>query len=132
MLTLESRPAAAQISQVEYVRRLDSPSASPLAKSGWTAADAELNDWTVDPDSVVDADAVAPSRTIIRRARTIIAKCQQLGLPAPSMVVPDGNGGISFEFHSASVYRNLEVLKDGRIRWTVIKNGQIESRRFID
>ena len=97
----------------------------------WAAIDRDLSDWLHDPSAVVDFGAVPPSRNAIRRARLIATEWRAVGVPAPAMVVPDGNGGLSFEFHAGGVYRNLEVLPDLRVRFTIIRNGRIASRRFL-
>jgi len=97
----------------------------------WSVIDSQLHGWLSNPDALVDCDAIPPSRPIIRAARELIPRLRQ-NWPAPAMVVPDGTGGISFEFHSSNVYRNLEVLADGRARLTVFRNGQVHARRFLE
>jgi hypothetical protein len=99
---------------------------------GWAQTDRELSGWLIDPSAIVDCGATPPSRDLIRHARSIAALYGYRGVPAPAMVVPDNNGGISFEFHSGGSYRNLEILVDRRVRWTIMRDGQVLSRRFID
>ena len=98
---------------------------------GWSEIDAQLHQWLDDPAAIVDYDAIPPSREVIRRARHLVARFRR-ELPAPAMVVPNGTGGISFEFHSENVYRDIEVLPDLRVLLTVFRNGQIHARRPLE
>ena len=99
---------------------------------GWEEIDRELSDWLVDPSSVVDSDAVPPSREIIRLARNVAEIYKDRGTQSPACVVPDTVGGISFEFQSdAQNFRKLEVRSDGRVRWLVIRGGRVLSRQSV-
>jgi hypothetical protein len=99
---------------------------------GWDVVDSQLAGWIPDPESLVDYDAVPPSRTLIRKLRDfVIPLLKQQQWPAPTMVVPDGDGGISFEFHSGNIFRHLEFLRDGEVRLATFRNGRLQSRRLL-
>ena len=98
---------------------------------GWAAVDAQLSDWALDPASSVDYDAVPPSLEVIRLARSLVPELRQAQWPAPAMVVPDLDGGISFEFHTGGLYEDLEILKSGEVWLTEIRAGCFQGRKQI-
>jgi hypothetical protein len=46
-------------------------------------------------------------------------------------VVPDGSGGISFEFHSDEEFRDLTLQPNGEVWMTVLRNGKFMSRTQV-
>lgn len=104
-------------------------SAAASNADAWGRFDAQLNGWMNDPSAVVDYNAVPPSRRLIRSARSLIPQLRDGGWPPPEMVVPDGNGGISFEFHSGDVYRSLDLAANGEVSLSIFRGGRFERRR---
>lgn len=97
----------------------------------WEDSDAELGRWLADPAAVVDAGAVAPSRMLIRIARSWAARLRSEGWPAPDAVVPDGEGGISFEFYAGDLYTDLAFRRDGGMWITELRGGRFQRRQQI-
>jgi hypothetical protein len=98
---------------------------------GWTDTDAELNEWMIDPAAIVDGNATPPSKDLIRNARALIAQLRHRGWPAPVMVVPDGNGGIAFEWHVGNVFHMLEINKDNERSLSEFRAGNLISRKQL-
>lgn len=97
---------------------------------GWAEVDVQLSEWLRDPADLVDYDATPPSRWTIRLARNAIPFLRAR-YPVPTMVVPDGSGGISFEFHAGDYFRTLDLHSDGRLRWSVFRAGQLIRRVLV-
>ncbi|HZL37370.1 MAG TPA: hypothetical protein VFC78_18775 [Tepidisphaeraceae bacterium] len=90
----------------------------------WQEIDLELGNWLRDPQVIVEADAIPPTREIIRAARRLSALIRhQLKWSAPSMVVADNAGGLAFEFHSPGVFRMVSVSRHGKATLSIFKNG---------
>lgn len=104
----------------------------PTGNEAWLKVDVNLNGWMTDPAAIVDYGAIPPTRMLIREARSWAMSLRYRCWPPPDAVVPDGDGGVSFEFHSGDVYRNLELLKNGTLWLTVFREGRIQSRRKLD
>lgn len=96
----------------------------------WVAIDAELNNWIANPAEIVDDGATPPSKNLIRLARRVVAALSVQENPAPTLVVPDGNGGIALEWHLRSrVLRTLEFNNDGEAYWYGFEDGKLVFRR---
>ena len=98
--------------------------------SAWGAIDTELNNWMANPADFVDDGAAPPSKNLIRLARRVAAALSVQENPAPTLVVPDGNGGIALEWHLRNrVLRTLEFNRDGEAYWYGFENGKLVFRR---
>jgi len=97
----------------------------------WKKVDSDLAQWLKDPEALVDFDAIPPTRKAIRTARAIVPALESRKWPAPAIVVPDLNGGISLEFHSGTLYKNVEIRADGTSRLLVFRNGRLHADRLL-
>src|SRR5687767_11293372 len=80
--------------------------------AGWSDIDVQLAEWLADPSAAVDYGAIPPSRMSIRFARAWLSDLRH-HLPVPEAVVPDGSGGVTFEWRSGPVSRWIEVSPSG-------------------
>ena len=101
------------------------------AVDGWDAMDIQLNQWSKDLSDIVDCDATPPSKDVIRLARSYIARFRQKQMDPPAMIVPDGNGGIAFEWHFDRFFRLLEITKDEQLWLSEYQGGRLRSRGQI-
>ena len=69
-----------------------------------------------------------PSEAIIRLAGQIAMVLRDNGAAAPLRVVPDGEGGISFERRSGDWFESLDILEGGSIELTTFKDCRLHSR----
>lgn len=91
-----------------------------------------LVEWGRDPRQLEDEDIVPPSVAVITLASQIAMKLRDEGCPPPLRVVPDGEGGITFERRTAEVFESLTVNADGSIELTTFMNCQLlRSERFL-
>lgn len=74
-----------------------------------------LVEWGRDLTRLAEDDLVAPSRELIDYACVVAMACRDDGVPAPIRVVPDGEGGVSFEWHDGPDFRSVNVCEDGTV-----------------
>jgi hypothetical protein len=80
----------------------------------WRAAwerviDQKLNDWASDPDQLADDGILPPSPQSIAMASQIARLMRARGFAPPTSVVPDGDGGISFERAHGRIFEKIEI-----------------------
>ena len=61
----------------------------------------------------VDDDLRPPSAVSLRAAATLVCQWRDVGLPPPTAVLPDGDGGILFEQRAGRTSIQFYVLHDG-------------------
>ncbi len=83
--------------------------------SGWELIDEKLKAWGLNPDQFDADEIIPPSRPIIYTARCVAIKLRNLGQPAPLRVVPDGDGGIAFEYREVDESITLHIHNDSSV-----------------
>jgi hypothetical protein len=77
--------------------------------------DRTLLEWGKDPSVLEDDGVVPPSMGTITRAYEIATFLRIRGFPAPTRIVPTGDGGVAFQFEADRDFDSLEVAEDGNI-----------------
>jgi hypothetical protein len=100
----------------------------------WLELEMELSNWIKNPAELVEPDAQAPSRMLIRAARDMLCRMRQVGdWPAPNVVSPDNSGGIAVEWHfSDGRFRLLSFLPNHNVTISEFRNGQFISRHNLN
>lgn len=99
---------------------------------GWKdAIDRKLIEWARDPSQLEDDGIEAPSREIISLACQFAIFMRDDAQPAPLRVVPDGDGGITFERKEGSLFEKIEIEQDGTIEHLRFINCRLVSRRRL-
>ena len=96
--------------------------------ASWDRAIDRLIEWRRDPSVLEDDDFVVPSRATLHAAIQIASSLQQSQAPPPLRVVPDGEGGISFERRDGQLFESLNVLEDGNVELLSFRNCRLCSR----
>ncbi len=96
--------------------------------ASWERAKDRLIRWWRDPGVLEDDDFVVPSRATLHAAIQIASSLQQSQESPPLRVVPDGEGGISFERRDGQVFESLNVLEDGTVELLLFRNCRLCSR----
>lgn len=100
--------------------------------------DSKLIEWGRDPGQVADDDLVLPSHAAVDLA---VQKAQVWRdaresddefVPSPQWVVPNGDGGIVFEWREESTAAVIEILDDGSVDCAIFEDGKLVSRASID
>jgi hypothetical protein len=89
----------------------------PEDRGGWELIDEKLRAWGRDPDRFDADETVPPSRPTIYAARCVANKLRDRGSPAPLRVVPDGDGGIAFEFRHEDDSETVHIHYDNSVEW---------------
>jgi len=96
---------------------------------GWqTIIDNYLVEWGRDPSVLADDDLVPPSGRIIDRACQVAREMRNEGFLPPLRVVPDGEGGISFERRDGSYFVSLNFLEDETVEMLTFEDCKLVSR----
>lgn len=111
---------------------LASGSADEDRKLGWqTIIDDCLVEWGKNPSGLADEDLVPPSVEIIDLACKAAMEFRDQAVPPPLRVVPDGEGGISFEFRCGSCFMSLNILSDRSAELLTFRDCRLVSRRRL-
>ena len=100
--------------------------------------DSKLIEWGRDPKELADDDLVPPTPAAVdsavqeaqvwRDAR----ESDDEFVPLPQWVVPNGDGGIVFEWREGSIARVVEILDDGSVDCAIFEDKKVVSRTPID
>jgi len=99
-----------------------------VAQAWQRVIDWQLVEWGQGPESLAEEALVPPSREIIDLACKVAAAGRESGFPAPLRVVPDGEGGVSFERRSGEYFQSLNVLADGCVELLTFRNCKLVAR----
>lgn len=100
--------------------------------------DKKLVEWGRDPEELADDDLVPPSPAAVDSA---VQKAQVWRdaresdddfVPSPQWVVPNGDGGIVFEWREESTAAVIEVFDDGSADCAIFEDNKLVSRISID
>lgn len=93
-----------------------------------TIIDHLLINWGRNPRLLEDEDSEPPSLDIILLARRFAQWMRSAGMPAPRRVVPDPNGGITFEHWNGPTFETYEIGADGSIEYLAFVSSRLTSR----
>lgn len=85
-------------------------------------------EWGKNPPGSDEDDFEPPALPIIDLARDIVRIFQDRGLVAPQRVVPDGTGGIAFEFTEGDSFTTLQIYEDRSVELLLFKDCQLVER----
>ena len=100
--------------------------------------DKKLIEWGRNPEELADDDLVPPSHAAVDSA---VRKAQEWRdareydngfVPSPQWVVPNGDGGIVFEWREESTSAVVEVFDDGSAECAIFEDNKLVSRTSID
>lgn len=101
-------------------------------RDGWDRIlNESLIEWGGDPSRLRDSDIEPPSRELITLVSRYALKLRDAGLPPPTRVVPNGDGGIALEKFVNSSFQSIEFEKDGTVELLTFKDGKLESRHQL-
>ena len=119
------------VSQIQTNAASDAELTSVVSpeRSLWAhVIDNQLVEWGKDPDALADDGLVPPSKAIIHSACRLAMYLRDKGWPGPLRVVPDGEGGITFERRADTCFETLTLHADSTIELLTFVNYELESR----
>jgi hypothetical protein len=103
----------------------------PRVRKAWEGTLAHLTDWALEPTQLEDEGVEAPTRETVGLALAAAEALRDLGMDAPTTVVPTGDGGIVFRWRSGGNTWTVEVDEDGCIESCVLAEGRLASRHWL-
>ena len=98
------------------------------AKGAWQdVVDQKLIEWGRQPGREDDDGLVFPSALAVRKSCHLVDTLQN-ECPPPLRVVPDGDGGISFEWCQGSVFVSVDVWENGGTQMLCFRDGRLAER----
>jgi len=94
--------------------------------------DRKLIKWGRDPSPFEDDGPEPPSAKAVWQACHVAQVMRDVGAPAAIRVVPDGDGGISFERRVGSVSESIEIDREGAIELITIVDSRLVSRQRLN
>ena len=89
-------------------------------REGWERMiNSFLIPWGQDPSLLDDDEYAPPSAQIIQLAAQVAMKFRDAGAPAPLRVIPDGEGGMSFERQDGKLFESLNISSEAEIELCV-------------
>ncbi len=107
---------------------------SDLWRKQWDEIiDSILIEWGKNPSLLADPDEGIPPPTpqCIRLANQLALAIRDLAQPPPSRVVPDGEGGVSFESVAGEKFQSLNVRSDCTVELLTFWNCHLVARSQI-
>lgn len=86
----------------------------------WAPSVDQLVARAQDPALLVDDDLIAPSTATISAQRRSVGPCAIKGTPAPTRIMPTGDGGIAFQYDGHPDFISLEVKPEGPVELLVL------------
>lgn len=103
--------------------------ADPQPSGAWSRLiNEKLVAWAQNPRQFEDDDITVPSAATISRASLVASSLRDQGAPAPSRIVPTGDGGIAFQYDSDPEFISIEVEPDGPVELLVFNKGRLTHR----
>jgi|GEM_PF-1181091 len=96
-----------------------------------TVIDQKLIEWGRDPSQLADEWVDPPSNEIITLAIALATQMMIDGLPPPTNVVPDPNGGIVFERCQGDVLEVFRIWDDGVFEYQCFMGTRLVERRVL-
>ena len=105
----------------------------PISSSSeWSALiDGQLATWAHNPAQLEDDDVRAPSVAIIKKTSLVAASLRDHEAPAPTRIVPTGDGGIAMQFERGREFISIEIEPEGLVELLVFKEGRLTHRAAL-
>ena len=75
----------------------------------WQRLTEQLTNWRCNPDQLDEERTVTPSWDTIQLALDLATWMSKRGLPAPTRIVPDADGGIVFERQKKDAFESIRI-----------------------
>ena len=117
---------------VADVRWLDGSLLSEVDRLAWQRVmDSHLKEWQENPVQFEDEGREPPVPEILPVVAEVAAALRDRGVEPPLRVVPNGEGGVVFEWRDSPYYWSLEVEKAGSLALAVFRNSRLVCRHQL-
>ena len=128
--------AVALPDRLEYLVRgivQDEPGASltPQQDADWQKLVDTLADWERDPDDLEDEGVEPPDVPAIRLASDLAEMMRDRNIEPPGRKVPNGDGGLLFQWRSDQTTWTVEFDIDGSVESSLVRSGRLVCRQSL-
>lgn len=92
----------------------------------WAAILRTLGAWAIAPVQPADHEFTPPVGWLVEAASDYALQLRASGEQAPDFVVPDGDGGLAFEWRAGTATRSLAMERDGSVVLLSFQDGKLE------
>lgn len=130
VLSGERRPvfATANVREPELIGRQQ---ANKVEQAWDRFIDRNLVEWGRNPSALEDEDFVPPALDVINLACKLAMALRDEGLAPPTMVVPDGEGGISFERVEGELSEYLNIHANQTVELLTFDDCRLRARHRL-
>lgn len=93
--------------------------------------DTDLVEWGRNPQEMEDEDFDPPNAEVVYLACRVAMSLRDEGIDPPTRVVPDGEGGISFERVEGEFSASLNIYADGTSELLTFDDCRLRGRRRL-
>jgi hypothetical protein len=93
--------------------------------------DHKLIEWGRDLSLLDEEGTVSPSKQTIQFAIALAWMWHNMGLPAPTRIVPDAHGAIVFEFHQPNVSEVFRLAPDISLEYCVFETSRLVQHQIF-
>jgi hypothetical protein len=112
--------------------QLTSQDVDPARRGAWDRLiDRCLVEWARDPETLRDEDFVPPSPAAIRMACECAQRMRDRNCPPPLRMVPDGEGGITFEWVSDPWFSCVNLGRRGEVEIETFRDCRLVTREIL-
>ena len=127
--SIAPRLAKAVETNADSSARQMTPSRDDQEREAWeNLIDGTLIEWGRDPSALEDDGVVPPSIETIKHACEIATELRRLDFPAPTRLVPTGDGGIAFEVDAGCDFVSVEIAPDGAVEYLRFSGSKLVER----
>lgn len=127
--SIAPRLAKAVDTNVGSSARQMTPTIDDEEREAWeNLIDNTLIDWGRDPEVLEDDGVTPPSVETIKHAYEIAAALRRVNFPAPTRIVPTGDGGIAFEVDAGSDFVSVEIGDNGTVEYLRFSGSKLVER----
>lgn len=128
--TSMSLPLAKAIeTSADSLARQMAPGCDNKERERWESlVDRTLIEWGRDPAILEDDGIIPPTIGTVKNACDIARVLCRLGLPAPTRIVPTGDGGIAFQADADHDFVSIEIAADGTVEYLRFSGSKLVER----
>jgi hypothetical protein len=107
------------------------PAEVPGGGAAWESILDRITGWKQDPGSLEDEGVRAPSSRVLQQAEDFARELHQRRIEAPTVVVPNGDGGVILRWRDGHAQWSIEFEEDGFVESYLVVAGKVQCRHGL-
>lgn len=87
--------------------------------NNWNIVTTQLNAWGDNPKLISEYDLTPTTSKVITQALLVVRVFSAIGVPPPERILPDGEGGVRFEYAGNNAFAVFSVENDLQLKYSV-------------